>query len=268
MKNYYRILGVSESSSDEEIKKAYRDLAKKWHPDLNKSPEAASMFIEITDAYENIIKFKNEPRREYRDEYSSGEWKTWNFTNEHRVNYHDIDVEVALRDIYLGGLIDFSYRGEKITFKLEPGTLPGTIIPTLYEIENYFGKAQLRITIRWKNDENFSFDKEHNFIILYRAHLYDVLLGGEGVLDVFGEKVKFKIPKLTNSLQVLRLRGKGIIDIKNGGRKDILIQIIPNIHPTSELEEKWLKRSKKQYDEDKKKREKTKSKNYKSRRRF
>ncbi|HEX2934275.1 MAG TPA: DnaJ domain-containing protein [Bacteroidales bacterium] len=52
MKDYFRILGVTPPSSLDEIKNAYRKLAKKYHPDLNKSPNAASLFIEITEAYE------------------------------------------------------------------------------------------------------------------------------------------------------------------------------------------------------------------------
>ena len=52
MKNYYKILGVSQSASIGEIKKAYRALAFQFHPDKNKQTNAASRFIEITEAYE------------------------------------------------------------------------------------------------------------------------------------------------------------------------------------------------------------------------
>lgn len=52
-KNYYDILGVSKTASDDEIKKAYRTLAKKYHPDLNQnSPEAAEKLKEVNEAYE------------------------------------------------------------------------------------------------------------------------------------------------------------------------------------------------------------------------
>jgi uncharacterized membrane protein len=51
-KDYFKILELEPGCSIDDIKNAYRRLAKKYHPDLNKSPEATSMFIEITEAYE------------------------------------------------------------------------------------------------------------------------------------------------------------------------------------------------------------------------
>lgn len=62
MKDAYETLGLSSTStnpspraySDDEIKKAYLELAKKWHPDVNPSPEAKSMFQRISQAYELV----------------------------------------------------------------------------------------------------------------------------------------------------------------------------------------------------------------------
>ena len=51
-RDYYEVLGLSKGASEDDIKKAYRKLAKKYHPDINKAPDAEAKFKEINEAYE------------------------------------------------------------------------------------------------------------------------------------------------------------------------------------------------------------------------
>ncbi len=60
--DYYDILGVEREASDADIKKAYRRLAQRWHPDVNQEPEAAIRFKEINEAYQVL----GDPERRQR----------------------------------------------------------------------------------------------------------------------------------------------------------------------------------------------------------
>ncbi|MCF0116280.1 MAG: molecular chaperone DnaJ [Erysipelotrichaceae bacterium] len=51
-RDYYEVLGIDKSASEQDIKKAYRKLAKQYHPDINKAPDAEEKFKEINEAYE------------------------------------------------------------------------------------------------------------------------------------------------------------------------------------------------------------------------
>jgi len=65
-KDYYKILGISKGASDDEIKKAYRKMALKYHPDKNKSPGAEEKFKEIAEAYEIL---SDKKKRDIYDKY-------------------------------------------------------------------------------------------------------------------------------------------------------------------------------------------------------
>jgi len=62
-KDYYEILGVGRDASTEEIKQAYRKLARRYHPDVNSAPEAEERFKELSEAY--AVLSDPEKRRRY-----------------------------------------------------------------------------------------------------------------------------------------------------------------------------------------------------------
>lgn len=69
MSNYYEILGVDKNATGDQIKKAYRDLSKKFHPDLNKSDDAEEKFKKIAEAYETL---GDEKKRSEYDRFGTG----------------------------------------------------------------------------------------------------------------------------------------------------------------------------------------------------
>lgn len=71
-RNYYEVLGVSKNAAVKDIKKAYYQLAKKYHPDTNKGdPNASKKFQEVSEAYEVLS-----------DETKRKEYDTWGATSE------------------------------------------------------------------------------------------------------------------------------------------------------------------------------------------
>ena len=67
-RDYYDVLGVDKSASEAEIKSAFRKLAKKYHPDLNKEPDAAEKFKEVQEAYDVL---GDEQKRKTYDQFGS-----------------------------------------------------------------------------------------------------------------------------------------------------------------------------------------------------
>ena len=66
-KDYYKIMGLSRDASEKDIKMAYRRLARKYHPDLNKEANAEEKFKELGEAYEVL---KDKEKRKVYDQYS------------------------------------------------------------------------------------------------------------------------------------------------------------------------------------------------------
>ncbi|MCK9457425.1 MAG: DnaJ domain-containing protein, partial [Candidatus Riflebacteria bacterium] len=65
-RDYYEVLGVPKNADDNEIKKAFRNLARKYHPDVNKGEEAAEKFKEINEAYQIL---SDRQKRDAYDQY-------------------------------------------------------------------------------------------------------------------------------------------------------------------------------------------------------
>lgn len=63
--NYYELLGVDSNASSEDIKNAYKNQMKKWHPDINKDSEAVSMSMKINEAKDVLL--DENKRKEYDD---------------------------------------------------------------------------------------------------------------------------------------------------------------------------------------------------------
>lgn len=111
-KDYYEVLGVSKTATDEEIKRAFRKLAKQYHPDINKEPGAEEKFKEIGEAYA-VLSDANK-RRQY-DQFGHAAFQNGGSSGGGNgfqgFNMGDIDLEDILGDLFGGGFRGFSGFG-------------------------------------------------------------------------------------------------------------------------------------------------------------
>lgn len=198
----YETLGVSEKASADEIKKAYRRLARKYHPDINKDPGAEDKFKEINAAYEILSDEKKRAQyNRHGDAMFGGQ------------NFHDFasssgmgNLDEILKNIFGGGFSasasgfgGFSSRGGFSGFR-QTGGFGG-----FEDEEDMDSRAKVTIP-------------------------FDVAVkGGEHSINFNGENIKIKIPNGINNGEKLRIKGKG-----NGGRGDLILTV--NIAPSDEYE--------------------------------
>ena len=84
----YRILGIDSSASDDEVKRAYRKLAKQYHPDVNKEPGAEEKFKQIQNAYDTIMKMRKEGTS--YNQYNNYSQQT-NYSSEYQAVYNYVN---------------------------------------------------------------------------------------------------------------------------------------------------------------------------------
>jgi len=89
-KNYYKTLGVKKSASEKEIKKAFREKAKLYHPDKNDSPDAEQKFRELAEAYEILSDEKK--RQNYDHSGHTGSFKFNEGTRANNFNFNFDDL--------------------------------------------------------------------------------------------------------------------------------------------------------------------------------
>ncbi len=125
-KDYYEILGISKNATQDEIKRAYRKLVAKYHPDKNKSPDAEQKFKEIQEAYEVL---SDPDKRKAYDQYGKAGVEGFYNNASNFNNYETIFNMGDMGDLFgdlLEGLFGASFRGntrtrQRTTTRQQPG---------------------------------------------------------------------------------------------------------------------------------------------------
>ena len=224
-RDYYEVLGVSKGATDDEIKKAYRKLARKYHPDLNKdNPEAAEKFKEIGEAYEVLS--DSEKRSRYDQfgfagvdpNYGAGQGGA-GFGG-----FQDVDLGDIFGSFFGGGFGGGSGSNGFGGFDFSQFSDSGGGFSSFFE--NLFGGGRRRSSHSCGGfgscGSGFGAKPDADAHATVNIDMYTALLGGEIMLQAGNSKLRMRVKPGTQQGSKVRLKGKGY-DKGNGTCGDLII---------------------------------------------
>jgi len=252
-KSLYETLGISENASADEIKKAYRKLARKYHPDINKDPKAQDKFKEINAAYEVLS--DPEKKAQY-DQFGDSMFGGQNFHDFASSQGAGVDLDEILRQMFggggfggfsgfggfgginldinakitipfmtsiLGGKHKINIESESFDIKIPAGIKSGETLRVRGKGKSYQGqKGDLLIKVEVVPSSEY----ERKGSDLYKTidiPLKEALFGGKIKMQTPEKEVTLKVPKNTKNKQKFRLKGKGVSDRKTALRGDLYL---------------------------------------------
>lgn len=224
-KDYYKILGVEKSATQDEIKKAYRKLAMKFHPDRNAGNKTAEeKFKEITEANEVL----SDPGKRKKYDTLGANWNQYQNTGGQ-----------GFDDFYthFGGGRRSSSSGATYEFSGDLGDIFGGMGGGGFSdfFETLFGGGSRGFGGRTQQKET-AIDVEANLNLT----LEDAFSGSEKTISLDGKKLKIKIIPGTKDGQKLRLKGLGRSKTANGNKGDLYLNIHILRHPFYEIKDNNL----------------------------
>lgn len=221
VKDYYKILGVEKTATSEQLKKAYRKLAVKYHPDKNPDNKAAEdKFKEINEAYEVL---GDEEKRKKYDQFG----ENYKYYEQHGGRAEDYDWSQfgggggqGRRYSYEGGNAEDMFGGE--------GNFSDFF-------EQLFGS---RFSGGGRRQQQQGPGRGRDVQATMQVSLEDAYTGATRQVEVNGSRLNIKLKPGLYEGQVIRLKGKGSPGRKGGDNGDLLISIQLAPHPQYELKGK------------------------------
>jgi len=191
--DYYKILGITKNASDEDIKKAYRKMARKYHPDLNPNyKEAEQKFKEVNEANEMLSHPEN--RKKY-DQYG----ENWQHSEEFEKQRQQQSRGGGQQGGF-GGFEGFSGGGDYSDF-----------------FESMFGGRASGGRRQTRQSKGGDYNAELNL------DLKDVYTTQKRELTINGKKIRLTIPAGVENGQVIKISGMGAESPNGGSKGDLYI---------------------------------------------
>jgi DnaJ-class molecular chaperone len=211
-RDYYDVLGVSRGASDADIKRAYRKLARKYHPDVNKSPGSIDKFKEATEAYEVL---SDKKKRGMYDEFghAGGPRMSAGPGPGAGVNFQDFFSGAAPGG---GGGGDGGFTGMGLD----------DILQMLRGKRSNSRKRHPRQKVNLNIEQRVTLE----FMQAALGTTVPILLRRGGGPDARSETIEVKIPPGVHNGAKIRVRGKGA-EQRGGEQGDLYIIISVKAHP-------------------------------------
>lgn len=248
-KNYYEVLGVNRNASQEDIKKAYRNLSKKYHPDKNGGDD--SKFKEINEAYD--ILRDEEKRRQYDNPnpFSNGfggfsgfdsniggfSW-AWNVHNNVRPMPQNIEVhiEISLTEAYYGCNRSVRIGSKNFNIDIPKGVTTGkTIVYAGQGGKGYdpltgnekCGDLYVKVNVRSTGStDKMYLNNDGTLEMMVAIDWIDAILGCEMELNVFDKTVNVRVPKYTQNGGYVLSAGNGFPKYKSNDYTNLKVNFI------------------------------------------
>lgn len=218
-KDYYNILGVSRSAEQAEIKKKYRKLAAKYHPDKNPDdPSAEQKFKEVGEAYEVL---KDPEKRKLYNQVGS-DWKKYQQAG---ASANDFNW-----DQYSGrggqrANVNFEDMFGDGRQRAGGGSPFSSFFETIFGGGDPFGGAQPNSQQYRPNPHATQSRQKRDTEAQITVDLKDLLKGSVKQFRINGERVKVKVPAGIEDGKRLKLKGKGHAVIPGGPKGDLYLKV-------------------------------------------
>ncbi len=217
-KDYYKILGVDRTADEKTIKQAYRRLARKYHPDVNKAKEAAERFKEINEAYEVL----SDPEKRKRYDSLGPDWQRYAQAGAEpfegfRVHFGGSGADLG----NLGGFSEF--------FRTIFGDL-GVRRTDLFDVLEGFGARRGRGPAPEARVRTRSQDVQAAIELSFEEAYH----GARKTLELDGRRLEVQIPPGVDTGSRVRVAGAAPQDIPEGERGDLYLTVTVRPHPVFE----------------------------------